>query len=245
MYYERKPYTVTSSDESLIDALAELLFRAKRAIDLPFIVWDLSYETPARVCGCMREEDSPFDTEQLGFYTPATYTITLLEKPIASAAAKLNVDKDILRSIVLIHEIGHYITHCPADVLLPHWKEMVESAKEFWKDSGFMLECGERRNHIADPSFLNRCSRKYIETVAQLFTYLVVREKPEHLDAFEKLASVQSGDYTAFQRFPDIDAWHLLRAMRFVRNTDYHARTCSIKDTDILVKDKDLDRLMN
>ena len=186
---------------------------------------------------------SVFDSEVLGYYSPRNYTITLLEKPIADAALRLDCNPDILRSIVLMHEIGHYITQCPANVLYPHWKNHVQSHLAFWKDSEFMLECAKRSHHVASAEFIENSSTLYLETMAQLFIHLIVRDRPEYYEVFKKLTAEQSGTYTHYLKYVnDIDAWHLERAMYYLRDTDY--RNLSYKcSSPFYIKDKDLEHI--
>lgn len=229
MYYKRQAYELTESDKVLINALAELLFGRKDVkIDLPFIISDLSCSSPEQLKGHNVTEGSHFDTETLGYYSPDIFTISLLEEPISDAARLLNADKDILRSIVLIHEIGHYITQCPSDVLRPEWGETVKESEGFWKGHEFMLEGERRHNHVASASIMTESSIKVLETLAQLLTFFVVRDIPEYNEVFKKMTALQSEDYTEFRSYQSIDPWYLFRTMSLVRSIDYTNQTMQL-----------------
>lgn len=229
MYYTRQTYTLTDSDKTLIKALAKLLFnREDAAMDLPFIVLDSSSRSPELLKGHKITEGSHFDTETLGYYSPDIFTISLLEEPVSDAARLLNADPDILRSIVLIHEIGHYITQCPMDVLRPGWEDIVKEGEEFWKDNEFMLSGERKYNHIASATIMNESSRKLLETLAQLLTHFVVRDIPEYDEVFKKMTALQTEDYTEFKSYQDIDPWYLFRTMSLVRSIDYTNQTMQL-----------------
>jgi hypothetical protein len=226
MYYKRQSYTLTDSDKVLIKSLAKLLFHGKDTkIELPFIVLDSSCKSPKQFKSPQAIENTSFDTELLGYYSPNIFTISLLEEPISDVARLLNVDKDILRSIVLIHEIGHYITQCPEYVLHPRWEEMIKSRERFWKDSEFMLEGVRRDNHVASAAIMTKSSRKLLETLAQLLTYFVVREVPEYEEVFNRMTAHQTRDYTEFRAYQNNDPCYLFRTMSLVRGIDYRNQT--------------------
>lgn len=57
-------------------------------------------------------DDDRFDTcRLLGRYIPKEMTIEIYEKQIRRCAATLGVDPDLLREIVLIHELSHALVH--------------------------------------------------------------------------------------------------------------------------------------
>ena len=225
----RNIYRLTVADKELVKSLSDVLFgkTAPVQLALPDVFVEntqpvKSYSDLKSLSGReFKEKDASFDTDAMGYYTPADYTVTLLYKVISDVASRLEVNEDILRSIVLVHEIGHYVTQCSADALRPDWQDMVKSSCDFWKDSPFMLDCCKKNHHVASPEYLQNCSKKYIETLAQLVTYLAVKEKPAFLNVFMKLASVQTESYTAFKQYLSIDSWEFKRAVSYMRSLDY------------------------
>ena len=105
MYYKRQTYELTESDKVLINALAELLFGRKDVkIDLPFIISDLSCSSPEQLKGHNVTEGSHFDTEALGYYSPAIFTISLLEgerrhNHVASASIMTGSSRKVLETL--------------------------------------------------------------------------------------------------------------------------------------------------
>lgn len=262
MFYRNEPYKLTLEDQVLLNSMTESVFKSKRDVSdmhLPFIIQDNSPEfvdsiiesndSHSRKIGLesdnFRENTSPFDTDVLGYYTYNNYTITLREKSIVAAARVLNVNADILRAIVLIHETAHHITQCPEIILwIEDWESYVKSDLDFWNNSTFMQEGSARNNHIASPEFLNCCSTLYIETVAQLFTYLVIKDLPDYLDVFEKLLSVQSANYTTFRKYiPRNEEWEVLRCMHYLRDSAYKSERNG--GAPYFVRSEDLDHLLN
>lgn len=244
-------YRLTKKDIELVEALSDVLFGKTYDVPLalPAVFTDnsqpvkLDSEQKTLSGWEFEEKDSSFDTDALGYYTSADHTITLLDRVISDAATRLEVDEEILCSIVLIHEIGHYVTQCSTDALRPEWQRMVESSHDFWKDSPFMLDCSMRSHHVASPEYLQKCSQKYIETLAQLVTYLAVKEKPAFLNVFMKLASIQTESYTAFKRYLSVDSWGLNRAISYLRDLDYWSLSRPYLGS-VYVSDSDLDRVL-
>jgi hypothetical protein len=59
--------------------------------------------------------------EVAGFYSPDNRHIILYERGIKWWARRRNLDEELLRSVVLIHEIGHWLTHLLPKPDIPTW----------------------------------------------------------------------------------------------------------------------------
>ena len=115
--------------------------------------------------------------EVLGCYVP-NQKIILYARGISWFARRYGIEENLLRMVVLLHEIGHWITH-----LLP------KPGASSWPTE-FFIETSEEVK----------------EGWAQLITYWVVDEIGGKIkDAFEKLNRSQSSAYRVYEIFKDKD----------------------------------------
>lgn len=151
--------------------------------ELPLITEQ--YGDPPLFCELRREGNSdPYqfppeiiNIEQvLGVYVAQNEQITLFADGIRWFASKLNVPEGLLRFVVLVHEIAHWMVH-----RLP-----TEAADEFPLE---FYEASEEQFH---------------ETLAQLLTHWVSKAiHPTFGDVFLKLNSCQSPIYRLYQHYEE------------------------------------------
>ena len=115
----------------------------------------------------------PYDFEMLGYYNCLEAKIVLLRGKIQECANKLQVPEPYLRSIVFIHELGHYYSH-----LCTLWKTKA------W------------RTHL-----FAGASTNVKEGWAQLFTAWAVEKDYELGSVFEALLAHQSHPYHVFENY--------------------------------------------
>ncbi|MEO0232313.1 MAG: hypothetical protein ABIM29_07215 [candidate division WOR-3 bacterium] len=146
--------------------------------------------------------------EVLGCYVPAQQKIILYARGINWFAKKYGIEGNLLRMVVLLHEIGHWITH-----LLP--KPDVSS----WPTE-FFIETSE----------------EVTEGWAQLITYWVVDEiGGEIKNVFEKLNKHQSSVYRVYEIFKGeninsvIDSLDILRMLNRPATLDDWKKIMRIK----------------
>ncbi len=111
----------------------------------------------------------------LGVYQPSDLQIIIYEKGIRWLCDKNdNFDADWLFSVVLIHEIGHWITH-----------KLSKPSQPCWPTDSYLL--AETEVH---------------EGWAQLITWWIAEEiKGEFKSQFEELNKKQSSPYRVFEKF--------------------------------------------
>ncbi len=110
--------------------------------------------------------------ELLGMYFPATQSITLYTKRIEEAAKGLNVSTDALRQVVLLHEIGHWITH------------KLHYNRQCWEIAKY-----------------NSASTEVHEGWAQLLAWWVVKNISKLKRAFDRLNKEQIQQYHVWVEF--------------------------------------------
>lgn len=246
MFYKKETYILTHADKSLVNSLSEYLFGEPDSsqITLPFIILDCFLEpVPIKrhpwlekegtrkknsretlmnqLIERQGKETSVFDIEMMGKYTPDDYTITLFDRAISANAYLLDVDETDLRAITLIHLLSHYIIHCPFRVLEPHWDESVTLLLHLLEEKDIETRFLKMDFHIASPDYLRMCSQDLIETLAQLQTYLIVKDKPEFHDILFRLAEIQSDTYSKFREDLDTDFSEFRLAMSLIRHFEY------------------------
>lgn len=106
----------------------------------------------------------------LGYYVAEEKTIVLLEQGISQCSNSIGVNKQILRSVVLAHELGHYITHA---------------------HESFNTLC-------YDTDLFNKSSADVLESFAQIFTVWATMLSSEYRKVFDTLLRYQSGPYQVF-----------------------------------------------
>lgn len=115
----------------------------------------------------------PYDFERLGYYVAAGEKVVLLGGRIQDCADDLQVPEPLLRTIVFIHELGHYYSHrCP-----------------LWKTKAW-------RTHL-----FAGASTNVKEGWAQLFTAWAVEKEYELGSVFEQLLAYQSLPYHVFENY--------------------------------------------
>lgn len=158
--------------------------------------------------------------ELLGVYIPSDKQIILYDRGIDWFAAEKNLDKILLRAVVLVHEIGHWVTH-----VLPKYPKC---------KSAFL-------NFIAQlPGFLEWSLQKYIDTDnevkegwAQLITWWIVNNVGGELKrTFEKLNQNQSSPYLVFKKYTGYDVKRVMDSLEKLRNL---RRPAKLSDWDNVI----------
>jgi len=206
----RMPYTPTGDEIELIARVFDK-FRMERWELSPLPQIFLSFETPPLFIAYPELEEGE-DTERekekiprnrqrprpetisieevLGLYIPANTNIILYQRGLKWFAKKLNLDEDFLKGIVLVHEIGHWITHLLPKKGIPDW----------------------------DINLYKLTSNEVHEGWAQLITYWVVKEiggEIEHI--FEELNRRQSSAYQVYKNFKDERISQVLKSLEYLR----------------------------
>ncbi|GIV85434.1 MAG: hypothetical protein KatS3mg052_2441 [Candidatus Roseilinea sp.] len=227
----RVPYTPSRAERQLI---ARLMRKARqggfRAAALPPIF--LSYETPPLFVDYPQLEDEEEQVEPqrnrndrneevdrrrdipetisiekvLGCYIPdRPPQILLYAKGLKWCARKLGFDEESLRAVVLIHEIGHWMSHLLPKPGVPEWplehyKLTEENVHEGW---------------------------------AQLMTWWIAKDVSGDIkDVFEKLNKSQSCPYRVFEKFTSKPVNSVMTSLEGLRRL---GRPAGIKDWEDLL----------
>lgn len=128
--------------------------------------------------------------ELLGCYLPNSPTIILYKKGLSWCARKYNLDEKFLRGIVLIHEVGHWITHLLPKPNAPLW-----------------------------PTEIYKCvSTEVHEGWAQLITYWVVEEVGKKIkQIFEELNKHQPPLYSTYKEFKKEPVTSMINSLEGLR----------------------------
>ena len=123
----------------------------------------------------------------LGSYYSDTPYIILYEQGINASAQRHNVPTEMLRAVVLIHEIGHWISHAVPDSRGEIWvtaifKKEKENVKEMW---------------------------------AQLFAYWIADEKSDFKRAFDALNEHQLEEYHKYKEMAQYDKITMFYALKY------------------------------
>jgi len=211
-------YTPSRDERELIALLIEKARRGGfRASTLPEII--LSFEAPPLFVAYPElEEEEGTEEEQgerlvprrrnrgrpdtisveevLGCYVP-TPQIRLYARGLSWLARRNGFDEEVLRAVVLIHEVAHWVSHLLPKPGLPEWplelyKQTEEKVHEGW---------------------------------AQLLTWWVVDEVGGQLKtAFEELNKLQSPAYRVFERFKDKSVGAVMASLEKLRQLPRPAR---------------------
>ena len=166
------------SDSVLLNKLQEILSGANLTLgEMPDVY--ITYELPRSfklVDNHDEEEVNLFDTESLlGYYIPEKQEINLMELGIQWCAKELNIDVDLLREIVFIHELGHYMQH--------------------------KMPCYQTQEWKYDLYIRSYTPIDLQEGWAQLMAAWVVKDKKDYSHVFQSLIAVQSAPYHVFKDY--------------------------------------------
>ena len=164
------------SESVLLKKLQEILSGANLTLgEMPDVY--ITYELPRSFkLVDNHDEGDLFDTENLlGYYIPAKQEINLMELGIQWCAKELNIDVDLLREIVFIHELGHYMQH-----------KMPCYQTQEWKYDLYIRSYTPIDLH---------------EGWAQLMDAWVVKDKKNYSHVFQSLIAVQSAPYHVFKNY--------------------------------------------
>lgn len=122
--------------------------------------------------------------------------IVLYAQGITAVAKRLNVPTEMLRAVVLVHEIGHWISHAVPDSKhsktwdsFTNFKDETKEAKVMW---------------------------------AQLFPYWVAQEVNDSFkQAFEKLNVNQASEYKTFEQFTKYKQEQMLTLLKYFHRSDF------------------------
>ncbi|GIX41922.1 MAG: hypothetical protein KatS3mg129_1655 [Leptospiraceae bacterium] len=169
-------YIPTKSEIDLI-AIALYYFLTHGFLSAPLPQIYLSFKEPPLLKEALSKEEIPIE-KVLGEYIAEPYPVIILyQKGIRECSLRFHFDEELLRAIVLIHEVGHWITH-----LLP------EKNSPSWPITNY-----------------KNTSSEVHEGWAQLITYFVVLDvletRGEIKNVFLKLLNFQPPQYHVFKKF--------------------------------------------
>ena len=173
----KHPYDYSGS--VLLEKLQEILSGANLTLDeMPDVC--ITYELPRSFKLVDNHEEGDlgdlFDTENLlGYYIPKKQEINLMELGIQWCAKELNIDVDLLREIVFIHELGHYMQH--------------------------KMPCYQTQEWKYDLYIRSYTPIDLQEGWAQLMAAWVVKDKEDYSHVFQSLIAVQSAPYHVFKDY--------------------------------------------
>ena len=110
----------------------------------------------------------------LGTYNPEKQEINIHLKGISRVSNKPNIDFTLLTQVVIIHELSHFFSH----------KHILNG--KTWDNDKYEVE-----------------NVKIHEFLAQLSTYLIIKDNKELLDVFLELNTYQSDEYKLWDKFKD------------------------------------------
>jgi len=202
-YANKAKYRPDRRERKLISLLmGKVMSSGFRPASLPAI--KISYDSPPLFIAYPELEDSEesryelFDIEEvLGCYKPDDVTIILYAKGLSWCARTIDLDERVLRAVVLIHELGHWITHLFPKNGVPEWQLD-------------LYKLTEKEVH---------------EGWAQLLTCWVAEsEDGKFKETFEKLNRFQSRPYKVFEDFTDISESKVMSSLERLRQLRWPAR---------------------
>ena len=164
------------SESVLLKKLQDILSGANLTLgEMPDVY--ITYELPRSFkLVDNHDEGDLFDTENLlGYYIPEKQEINLMELGIQWCAKELNIDVDLLREIVFIHELGHYMQH--------------------------KMPCYQTQEWKYDLYIRSYTPIDLQEGWAQLMAAWVVKDKEDYSHVFQSLIAVQSAPYHVFKDY--------------------------------------------
>ncbi len=135
--------------------------------------------------------------EVLGCYVPDSRIVILYARGLRWYAKRKNLDEEMLRAVVLVHEIGHWVTHLLPKPGIPEWplelyKLTEEEVHEGW---------------------------------AQLITWWVVdKVKGKIENTFNDLNKSQSAPYQVYQKFQTKNQKSVMASLERLRQMRWPAR---------------------
>jgi hypothetical protein len=165
-----------------------------------------SREKPQCIPRGEREKPEKISIEEiLGCYLPIP-EIILWQKGIMWYAKKHNFDEELLRGVVLIHEVGHWITHLLPTSDTPLWPN------ELYKQTSIEVH----------------------EGWAQLITWWTVEEIGGKIyNVFENLTKLQPLVYKVYEKFKDKKITSVINSLENLRRLPYPV---TIKDWEEMLK---------
>lgn len=148
-----------------------------------------------------------YDIERvLGIYDPKERKIVLYERGILAVSKEEKIDLDILRSVVLVHELGHWLSHT-----------MPQGTTQCWENVQY-----------------NHASTDVHEGWAQLFDYWAVDQNSNkaYYDAFAALNKNQSLPYHTYEKFIKHPYQIMLDSLEPLRKIDTATLTEWIRITE-------------
>ncbi|MEN3045220.1 MAG: hypothetical protein ABDH37_08445 [Candidatus Hydrothermales bacterium] len=154
-----------------------------------------------------REKPETISIEDLlGCYIPEKQMILLYQRGIEWEAKKYQISEERIREIVLLHEIGHWITHLLPKQGVPPWP------LEFYK--------------LTSP--------EVHEGWAQLITYWVVKDVKGELEkVFEEMDKHQPSEYHVYKDFANYNQDKVISSLEVLRRI---SRSVEIKDWENILK---------
>ena len=215
---QRRPYTPTRDEQELIARMMEKVRRGGFIpVALPQIF--LSFEAPPLFVAYpeLEGEEEPEDRdiqpriprkgrekpktisieEVLGCYIPTNQQIILYARGLGWFARKEGLDEELLRAVVIVHEIGHWVSHVLTKPSVPEWPlELYKLTEE-----GFH------------------------EGWAQLITWWVVEEVGGAIKAtFDKLNRSQPSPYKVYKKFKTVPVDSVMASLERLRQLSWPAR---------------------
>ena len=139
----------------------------------------------------------------LGFYEFAGNRVVLFSLGIGLCSYRLGVSPDVLRSVVLVHELGHWfhkmvVGNWPVPSLGNSSEDLLECLAQWFAFEIFQVDTGILRRR-------NQNKKSYATT---------------YNDAFSKLNTIQSAPYRAFRPFDQRTPADFLTALKSLRQLD-------------------------
>ena len=159
-----------------------------------------------------RRKPEFYDIEELlGVYIPNP-KIILYARGLIWCAKTLSVDEKVLRTVVLIHEIGHWITH-----------QLPPNKIEQWFKTQLLPNFKHKHKNISNISkwpteHYNKTSTNVHEGWAQIMTWWIVNKVGGDLkDTFDKLNQRQSRPYHVYKDLTNEDINTLIKTLVMLR----------------------------